>query len=51
MLLPLQEQTCLNFFSLSVAVSENVRATSAKCLKLTGINRIYVGLFFFLYLY
>lgn len=44
----LQEQTCLAFFSFSVAVSENVvRPASAKCPRLTGINRMHVHLWYF----
>lgn len=48
MLLLLQEQTCLAFFSLSVAVSENVLGpASAKCPRLTGINRMHMHLRYF----
>lgn len=48
MLLLLQEQTCLAFFSLSVAVSENVLGpASAKCPRLTGINGMHMHLRYF----
>lgn len=47
-LLLLQEQTCLAFFSLSVAVSENVVGpASAKRSRLTGINRMCMRFWYF----